>query len=82
MHIVTNITYLITFLRGNLKMAGSAISHLGFGLMVLGILTRLNKQIISTNLSLNPDLIEGFKTDDYMKTYGANQRGTYDDQRF
>ncbi|MBK7371122.1 MAG: cytochrome c biogenesis protein CcsA [Saprospiraceae bacterium] len=66
--IVTNITYLVTFLRGNLKMAGSAISHLGFGLMVLGILaTGLNKQIISTNLFAQSDLIEGFKTDDYMK---------------
>ena len=66
--ILSNITYLFTFLRGNLKLAGSAMAHLGFGVMVLGILaTGLNKQIISTNLFAQSDLIEGFKTEDYMK---------------
>jgi cytochrome c-type biogenesis protein CcmF len=66
--ILSNITYLFTFLRGNLKLAGSALAHLGFGIMVLGILaTGLNKQIISTNLFAQSDLIEGFKTEDYMK---------------
>ena len=66
--ILSNLTYLFSFLRGNLKLAGSAMAHLGFGVMVLGILaTGLNKQIISTNLFAQSDLIEGFKTDDYMK---------------
>ncbi|MEP7321576.1 MAG: cytochrome c biogenesis protein CcsA [Saprospiraceae bacterium] len=66
--IISNLTYLFAFLRGNLKLAGSAMAHLGFGVMVLGILaTGLNKQIISTNLFAQSDLIEGFKTEDYMK---------------
>ncbi|MEP7268855.1 MAG: cytochrome c biogenesis protein CcsA [Saprospiraceae bacterium] len=66
--ICSNLTYLFTFLRGNLKLAGSAIAHLGFGVMVLGILfTGLNKKIISTNLFAQQDLIDGFNTEDYMK---------------
>ncbi len=66
--IVANLTYLITFLRSNLKMAGSVLSHIGFGVMVLGILaTGLNKKIISSNLFAQSDLIEGFQPEDYMK---------------
>ncbi len=66
--IVTNVNYLISFLRGNLKMAGSAMSHFGFGVMILGILaTGLNKKIISSNLFTQSDLIEGFQPEDYMK---------------
>jgi len=46
--IVTNLDYLITYIKGNLKIAGSAISHIGFGLMIVGILASgLNKEHIS-----------------------------------
>lgn len=66
--ITSNITYLISFLRGNVKLAGSAFAHFGFGLMILGIVaTGLNKRIISTNLFAQQDLIEGFEATDYMK---------------
>lgn len=65
---VSNITYLISFLRGNLKLAGSACAHFGFGMMVVGILaTGLNKRIISTNAFAQSDLIQGFKQEDYLK---------------
>ena len=58
--VVTNIDYLISFSRGNLKMAGSAFSHIGFGLMVLGVLASgLNKRVISNNLFVMDGLIEG-----------------------
>ena len=48
--IVSNLDYLVTFARGNLKVAGSVVSHVGFGLMIVGILASgLNKEHISTD---------------------------------
>ncbi|MEM6966334.1 MAG: cytochrome c biogenesis protein CcsA [Bacteroidota bacterium] len=48
--IVTNLDYLITFARGNMKMASSVLAHVGFGLMIVGILASgLNKEFISTD---------------------------------
>ncbi len=58
--VVTNLDYIITFLRGNLKIGGSAIAHLGFGLMVVGIIASgLNKQYISSNPFVMDGIIEG-----------------------
>ncbi len=65
---VANLDYLISFLKGNLKIGSSSISHLGFGLMLLGILfSGLNKQFISTNRFAQEGLIEGFSNEDYGK---------------
>ena len=48
--IVSNIDYLVSAGRGNLKLAGSAISHVGFGLLLVGIIASgVNQQTISTN---------------------------------
>jgi cytochrome c-type biogenesis protein CcmF len=58
--VVSNLDYLISRLRGNLKLAGSAVSHFGFGVLVLGILsTGLNKRWISSNTFAMEGLIEG-----------------------
>ncbi len=58
--VVTNFDYLITFIKGNLKLAGSAFSHMGFGIMIVGILASgLNKRYISTNPFVMDGLIEG-----------------------
>jgi len=58
--VVTNVDYLITFLRGNLRLAGSAFSHIGFGLMIVGILASgLNKRYLSSNPFVMEGLIEG-----------------------
>lgn len=58
--VVTNIDYLITFLRGNLKAAGSVFSHLGFGVMIAGVLASgLNKRYISSNPFVMDGIIEG-----------------------
>ena len=55
-----NTDYIVTFLKGNLKQAGSALSHIGFGILVLGILgTGLNKAWISSNPFAMDGLIEG-----------------------
>jgi cytochrome c-type biogenesis protein CcmF len=60
--VVANADYLITVLRSNLKLAGSAVAHLGFGLLILGILsTGLNKEWISSNKFAMEGLIEGME---------------------
>ncbi len=58
--LAANADYLVTFIKGNLKQAGSALSHIGFGILALGILgTGLNKEWISTNSFAMEGLIEG-----------------------
>ncbi|MCS7036816.1 MAG: cytochrome c biogenesis protein CcsA [Saprospiraceae bacterium] len=66
--VVANVDYLITFLRKNLKQAGSALSHIGFGLLLLGILgTGLNKHWISSNSFAMEGLIEGMGSEELNK---------------
>ncbi|MCO6490139.1 MAG: cytochrome c biogenesis protein CcsA [Phaeodactylibacter sp.] len=66
--IVTNLDYLATFIRGNLKLAGSAFSHIGFGLMVVGILASgLNKRVISNNPFVMDGLIEGATSEELRR---------------
>ncbi len=58
--VIANLNYIITFLRGNIKEGASAIAHLGFGLMIIGILASgLNKQIISSNVFAQTGLLDG-----------------------
>ncbi len=58
--LLANLDYLITFLRGNLKLGGSVLSHVGFGLLLVGILASgLNKRFISVNRFVMDGLIEG-----------------------
>jgi len=60
---VSNLDYLIFFIKGNLKIAGSAIAHMGFGLMIIGVLASgLNKKHISTN----PFAQRGLISDDML----------------
>ncbi|MBI1227687.1 MAG: cytochrome c assembly protein [Bacteroidetes bacterium] len=48
--VVANTDYIFSFAKRNLKLAGSAFSHIGFGIMVAGIIASgLNKQHISSN---------------------------------
>ncbi|MEL7220746.1 MAG: cytochrome c biogenesis protein CcsA, partial [Bacteroidota bacterium] len=62
--VITNLDYLIFYLRGNLKAGGSTISHIGFGLMLVGILfSGLNQEVISRN----PFLMEGLTADEEAK---------------
>ncbi len=58
--VLANLDYLVAFTRTNLRMAGSVLSHVGFGLMVVGILASgLNKQFLSSNPFVMEGLIEG-----------------------
>lgn len=57
--LVANIQYAVTFLRHNPKASGSAISHIGFGLMIVGILASgVNKRWISSNRFAMEGLID------------------------
>lgn len=57
---VANLDYLVTAMKGNIKLAGSAVSHMGFGVLLLGILsTGLGKDWISVNTFAMDGLIEG-----------------------
>lgn len=57
--ILTNMAYLINVLKGNLKLAGSVFSHLGFGIMIIGVMASgLNKRHISTNPIAQRGLLE------------------------
>lgn len=52
--VVANAAFIWTGLRGKLKAAGASVAHIGFGMMLIGMLiTSANKEILSINLN-NP----------------------------
>ncbi len=62
--VVTNVDYIVSFLRGNLKAGGSALSHIGFGLMIVGVMASgLNKRYISSNPFVMEGIIEDAEAD-------------------
>lgn len=64
--IFTNLDYLFSVLKGNLKLGSSAIAHFGFGLMIIGLLgSGLNKKTISTN----PFLFKEIFDEEDLKNY-------------
>ncbi len=66
--VVSNVDYIISSVRTNLKMVGSALGHMGFGLMIIGsLISGLNKHHISTNTFAQKGMIEGFSDEDYSK---------------
>jgi cytochrome c-type biogenesis protein CcmF len=83
--VVANVGYIGSGLKGNLKAAGASVAHIGFGLMLVGILlSSSKKQVLSyntTGININFDpaskqdpmenitLLKNVKTD--MGTYWA-----------
>lgn len=66
--VVANLDYLFSIAKGNLKIASSAVSHFGFGVLLLGILsTGLGKEWISSNSFAMDGLIEGADSDELSK---------------
>ncbi len=58
--LIANLDYIVTFLHGHLKTGGSTIAHIGFGMMLIGILASgLNKRFVSVNAFVMDGLIEG-----------------------
>ncbi|MBL7837218.1 MAG: hypothetical protein JNM67_06865, partial [Bacteroidetes bacterium] len=50
--ITANLHYMFTSLKGKIKIAGGSIAHVGFGLMMIGVLvSSVNKKVISLNNS-------------------------------
>ncbi len=63
--IFANGDYLVSIIRGKIKIAASPIAHIGFGIMILGTMASgLNKDVISAKTLMNVDLIEGFAAED------------------
>ena len=68
--IVSNIDYAISFVKNNWKAAGSAISHIGFGLMIIGIMASgLNKHHISKNEVVMRELLDSDRVDKNILLY-------------
>ena len=62
--VISNGDYLVRFLRKDAKVVGSSLSHVGFGVMLIGIMASgANKRIISNNQFL----MEGLTADEEMK---------------
>ena len=58
--LIANLDYIITFIKGNLKLSGASLSHMGFGILILGMLfSGLNQKTISENPFVTRDFIQG-----------------------
>ncbi|GAB1449846.1 cytochrome c biogenesis protein CcsA [Bacteroidota bacterium] len=57
--IVSNSVLLVPFLTGKIKLAGASVAHIGFGVLLIGVLiSSANKKVISINetgQALNPE---------------------------
>lgn len=84
--IVSNLWYLLVVIKGRMTMSGAALSHIGFGLLVMGILfSGLNKRTITSNPFVQGDFVEGSAQDKalvlirdlpfYSKDYWMNYAG-------
>lgn len=62
--IISNISFFAEILKGKIKVAGASVAHIGFGLMLLGILVSGDKkQVISVNRTVD----FGAETDEKTK---------------
>lgn len=57
--IFSNLDYIFSFVKNNWKTAGSALSHIGFGLLVIGVMASgIKKHHISKNAFVMKDLLD------------------------
>ncbi|MEM9837402.1 MAG: cytochrome c biogenesis protein CcsA, partial [Bacteroidota bacterium] len=61
--VASNLDYIISFVRKDMKLAGSALSHVGFGVMVVGIMASGPNQRV---ISKNQFLMEGLLADEEL----------------
>lgn len=92
--VVANTGYIWAGLSGKLKAAGASVGHIGFGLMLVGILISSSKKVLSVNrlnpLNFGPDnkekgtenqtLFKGVRTDmgKYWATYKKDSVDEHD----
>lgn len=62
--IVANISYILLVLRGKVRTAGAAVAHIGFGLLLFGVLISSSKKLILSNNTTGITLFEKTKDED------------------
>ena len=62
--VVGNTNYLISMLKGKIKLAGGSLAHIGFGFMLIGILVSSSKKEV---ISINQTVDYGKSMDDKAK---------------
>lgn len=49
--VIANLDYLVSFIKGNMKASASVISHLGFAILIFGVMfTGLNKSFVTSDV--------------------------------
>ena len=65
--VVSNLDYLFVFMKNNIKAAGSVFSHVGFGVLIVGIMASgINKRWISSNRFVMESMID-FSEEQFAK---------------
>ena len=73
--VVSNIEYAVVFLKRNPKASGSAVAHVGFGLLIIGIMASgINKNWISSNRFAMEGLVDF--TEEQFGKYVLVMKGT------
>ena len=62
--IVANINYFLSVLKGSIKLAGSSVAHVGFGMVLLGILLSSSKKTILSNNTTGIAVFQKSKMED------------------
>ncbi len=64
--IIGNAAYIFQVLKGKIKVAGSAVAHIGFGLMLLGVLISSSKKEVISKNNIGVDFGSGFSQEEKM----------------
>ncbi len=65
--VLVNVNYLLSVIKGNLRLAGSATAHLGIGVLLMGVLfSGVNKDFVSRGF-MDTTMIEGLTEEDADK---------------
>ncbi len=80
--VFVNFIILLPFLKGKLQLAGSSVAHIGFGILLMGVLvSSANKKVISINESgeaLNPEFNNKENVENiFLKRGEPNKMGDY-----
>jgi len=62
--VIANLTYIVNVLKGKIKVSGAAVAHIGFALIIVGILLSAGKKEVISENTLNIDYGEAFEEKD------------------
>lgn len=74
---LANTDYIVRVLKGKINVSGSAVAHIGFGLMMVGIIISLSKSEVISRNYMNIDYGTGFDTDFKQNNLYLLQDKTY-----